>query len=181
MRSITARLNALLVFHERLSACPAERKQERAPWSLPELIEWWTHVDQARYACERHCLAWRQHLDGLLSEQRQRAIDCIAEIEKRIPLLRSHLLSRMAEQGEAIVKCVIIDAKLVVYTNDPSLQLFSDEIVGPPTDKSDAFKKVATFARAVIGKDLSGRNDWLQDVNSLDWVRAEAKKLSQNK
>lgn len=173
------RLNgALRVFAETLNSRPNEPKRKTEPWSLSELIEWWNHVDYARYICERHCRAWRQHLDGLLIEQRQRAIVCIEEIEKRIPLLRSHLLSRQRELGEVIVKCMILNAKLVAYTSDPSLRLFSNEILGPPTGESDASTKVATLAQAVIGNDLSGRNDWLQEANSLDWVQSEAMRLA---
>jgi hypothetical protein len=167
------------VFYEALSACSTNQEDGPPTWSLAQLIAWWSHVDLARLICEQHCRAWRQHLDGILSQQRQRALDCIEEIERRIPLLRSHLLSHLPEQYEAIEKCMIMDAKLTAYASDSSsLRLFSDAIVGPPNDESDALKKVAAFAKAVIGNDLSGQKDWLQQVNSLHWVEAEAGHLA---
>jgi len=170
---------ALGAFQEAVSTRSTDQEDGPRPWSLAQLTAWWSHVDLARLICEKHCGAWRQHLDGILSEQRQRALDCIREIEKRIPLLRSHRLSCLPAQYEAIEKCMIIDAKLAAYASDSSsLRLFSDAIVGPPRDASDALKKVTAFAEAVIGNDLSGKKDWLQQVDSLHWVQAEADRLA---
>jgi hypothetical protein len=170
---------ALDGFWETVSARSTDQEDRSAPWSLSQLIAWWDNVDRARMTCEKHGQAWRQHLDGILSQQRQRALNCIEEIEKRIPLLRSHLLSHLPEQYDAIEKCMILDAKLAAYASDASsLRLASDAIVGPPEDESDAFKKVAVFAKAVIGSDLSGRTDWLQQVDSLHWVQTEADRLA---
>jgi hypothetical protein len=170
---------ALGGFREAVSGRSKDQEDEPAPWSLSQLIAWWNHVDCARLICERHCRGWRQHLDGILSPQRQRALDCIEEIEKRIPLLRSHLLSCLPEQYETIEKCMIMDAKLTACASDSSsLRLLSDAIVGPPKDESDALQKMTAFAKAVIGNELSGKKDWLQQVDSLNWVQAEAERLA---
>jgi hypothetical protein len=170
---------ALGRFWEAVSLRLTDQEDGPAPWSLSQLMDWWNNVDLARWTCEKHCRAWREHLNGILSPQRQRASKCIEEIEKRIPLLHSHLLSHLAEQYDAIEKCMVMNAKLAAYTSDSaSLRLFSDAILGPPRDESDALKKVAAFARAVIGNDLSGKKDWLQQVGSLHWVQAEAERLA---
>jgi hypothetical protein len=99
-------------FQEALSARQADQEAGPAQWSLSRLAEWWDDADLSRPTCEKHCRAWRQHLEGILSHERQRALKCIEEIEKRIPLLHSHRLSHLRDQYVTIEKCMVMKVKV---------------------------------------------------------------------
>jgi len=156
-------------------------EDEPAPWSLSGpggLIAWWDNVDGVRSHCEGTCLFWRQYWRSNSSVERERALACIEEIEKRIPLFRSHLLSKMAIQYDAIEKCMLLIAQVPVYADHrDSLRVFSTAIFGPPIDESDASVKISAFAQAVLGP-VCGGQDWLQQRDSRLSVWKNARHLA---
>jgi hypothetical protein len=101
------------------------------------------------------------------------ALPCIQEIERHLPLFRCGRLIDVPAQRDAIEKCTILNAKLTVYSDhSEALRLYSNKIVGLA-----AFKYRAAFSRAVVGRDLGGKEDWLQQVEPLRWLQKETRRL----
>ena len=85
------------------------------PWSLTELMNWLEHLDQTRQLCEGSCRSWRARWTDITEDRRRPVLQCIEEIESRIPLLRSRHLSDMPAQWDAIEKCMLLTGSLVGY------------------------------------------------------------------
>ena len=99
-------------------------------WSVSEALDWRNHVEHARQFCEDCCYSWRIHLNGLPADQLSAALQCVEEIERRIPLLRSGRLAEMRSQYEEIEKCMILNGELMSYLgHTPIFAEFADTIV----------------------------------------------------
>jgi hypothetical protein len=119
--------------------------QDRALWSLTELMEWLDHLDRTCQLCEASCRTWRAQWIDLSADCRRPVLDCIEEIEKRIPLLRSRRLSDMPAQWDAIDRCLILNCSLAGYGDrSDAVMRFAEAIV---YDR----KKWAAFLEALIG------------------------------
>jgi hypothetical protein len=99
-------------------------------WSVSDAIAWRDHVDSTRQFCEDCCYSWPIHLNSIPMDQRSAALECVKEIRKRIPLLRSGRLADAVKQYETLDKCMILNFKVVAYLEDvPNFMQFAQAIV----------------------------------------------------
>ena len=177
LSEVVSRFNAATASRREARAHSGD-DQNRRVWSLSSARAWRDDLDRARHVFEQSCQSLRFHLDGALAKHRERALKCIEEMEHRIPLLYSGRLADVPQQREAINQIVLLSVRLFVYADDhESLERFSNYIV-PAGDEQAAFRNMAAFCQAVMGDDLGGQQDWLKQVDSLEWVRAEAQRLA---
>jgi hypothetical protein len=142
------------------------------------LIEWWNAVDRARLHCEQTCSFYRTKWDFPTPEDRQQVSSCIQQIESRIPLLRSHLLSNFAVQYDTIEKCMLLCGQILVYGADlDSLRLFATAVFGSPKEESDALYRISAVSEALAGP-ASGQEDWMLVFDSTHTVWKNARRLA---
>jgi hypothetical protein len=100
------------------------------PLSAEDLRARWDHVDKARSLCVDLCRASRAHnWYEVTASQKNATLACVMEIEKRIPILSSHSLRDVAEQSNAIEKCMILGAQVAGYCGVVRIAIaFAEEI-----------------------------------------------------
>lgn len=91
-------------------------KPGQAPVSTADVLDWWEFLEQERKLFMDACRAgstyrWREEDEGV-------ALQCVAEIETRIPPLNSRHLRDVTAQWNAVEKCTVLCVKLSTYCGD---------------------------------------------------------------
>ena len=101
------------------------------PVSVSDLLDWWAHVAYSRRLCVQGCRITRaHHWHGVSSHQTSVAFACVAEIEKRISVLKSRSLLDVEAQSIEIDKCFILMCEIAAYTGETEIvKQFTEAIV----------------------------------------------------
>jgi hypothetical protein len=138
------------------------------PWSLTDLTEWLEHLDQTRRLCEDMCRTWRAQWTDITADRWRPVLKCIAEIEGRIPLLRSRHLSDMPAQWDAIERCMMLICSLVGYADYiDGVMRFAEAIV-------HSRKKWAALQEALI------ESGWLQSSSPRAYLNRVTQRVYRN-
>jgi hypothetical protein len=149
---------------------------ESERWSLFRAMAWCEHLDQSLQVFELCCNSWRPYLVDVSKEHQAGAINCIEEIEKRIPVFRRTRLTDVPAQKSALEQVVLLNAKLTVYFgHSESLKRFFNTIA--LAREAAQGERMAAFSTAVFAGDLNGQPDWLDEVDPMQWVQTEARRL----
>jgi hypothetical protein len=147
-------------------------------WSVYKAQAWCEYLNEMHHFFRVCCDSWRSILRTFDRQHRERALKCIDEIEKRIPVLHSARLADVLAQRAAIEQIVLLNAKLTVYAgHSEPLQRCSNSLT-PGRSELDSFQRSAAFCLAVLGDDLVGQKEWLDQNDSLQWVQAETNRLA---
>ncbi len=112
---------ALLADAEReISIAQQYLKPGHEPSSACQLIDWWDFVAYMRKRFMMGCRLWREEdlWHGARRQEKHAALNCVAELEKRIPVLSSRHPWHMAEQLSTIQKCLVLMSKIAGYLGD---------------------------------------------------------------
>jgi hypothetical protein len=80
------------------------------------VLDWWEFLEQERKLFMDACRAGRAH--HWRKEEEAVALQCVAEIETRIPPLNSRRLRDVTAQWNAIEKCTVLCVQLSTYCGD---------------------------------------------------------------
>jgi hypothetical protein len=150
----------------------------REHWSLYKAMAWREYLHEMRRFYKMCCDSWWRHFRPASREHREAALKCIEEIEKRIPSLHSARWVDVPAQRAALEQILLLNAKLTVYADHSKPLLRCSNSIVPATGASDRIQRIAAFCRILIGADLAGQEDWLEQVDSLRWVQAETNRLA---
>jgi hypothetical protein len=92
------------------------QKPGQAPVSAAAVLAWWEFLEQERKLFMDACRAGRAH--DWRKEEEPAALQCVAEIQKRIPPLNSRRLRDVAAQWSAIEKCTVLCCEIATYYGD---------------------------------------------------------------
>jgi hypothetical protein len=91
-------------------------KPGQAPVSAADVLDWWEILERDRKLFMDACRAGRAY--RWREEDEAVALQCVAEIETRIPTLNSRRLWDVRAQWNAIEKCTVLCVKLSTYCGD---------------------------------------------------------------
>jgi hypothetical protein len=120
-------------------------KPGHEPVSASQLLDWWDFIAGMRKLCMHGCRVWREdNWHGVSSPEKRAALNCVTEIEKRIPAFCSRHPWHMSEQLSTLQKCFILMSKIAGYLGDVQrVKRFAEVIIQAP-------ERWAAFMEATI-------------------------------
>jgi hypothetical protein len=138
-------------------------KPGQPPISESAVLAWWDHVEQTRKLFMDACRVGRAH--NWPKDQKAAILQCVAEIEKRIPTLNSRHLWDVRSQSNAIEKCAVLCCEIATYCEDvANIQRLAELI----THNKNRW---AALGEAIIG------SGWLESHKPLAYLNRTAQTI----